>query len=138
MNIKLFMVAVVAILLVGCVQSAGVRYGDSGSSHYKNGPPPHAPAHGYRHKHKKHNMSYDSGLGAYIILGWDNHYFDNNVYFRYRNGAWQASVNLNSGWHDADRYAVPAKLWNYKNNDSNYYKHKKEHPGKGHKPKKGY
>lgn len=131
MKLKLVFIATAIIALTGCVDSAGVRYGDSGRSTYKSGPPPHAPAHGYRHKHRKHDMSYDSGLGAYVILGKSEVYFDNGLYFRYRNGDWQASVNLGSGWYNADKKVVPKKLWSYKDSDRKHAK-KKEHPGKGH------
>ena len=129
MKIKIAFVTAIIILLTGCVESASVRYGDSGS-HYKNGPPPHAPAHGYRHKHRSHDMSYDSGLGAYVVLGKNNYYFDNGLYFRYRNGDWQASINIDSGWHNAGKHIVPKKLWSYKESDRKHYE-KREHPGKG-------
>ncbi|NQY27333.1 MAG: hypothetical protein HRT92_09185 [Piscirickettsiaceae bacterium] len=136
MKIKIALIASFIILLTGCVDSAAVRYGDSGRSTYKSGPPPHAPAHGYRHKHHKHDMSYDSGLGAYIVLGKREVYFDDGLYFRYRSGDWQASVNLGNGWYDTNKKVVPHKLWSYKDRD---YKHAKQksHRGKGHNKGKG-
>ncbi len=138
MRIRSILIASAIIALTGCVDSAGVRYGDSShqDSTYKSGPPPHAPAHGYRHKHRKHDMSYDSGVGAYVVIGKNEVYFDDNLYFRYRNGDWQASVNLDSGWNDADKHIVPSKLWSYKNSDSKHSK-KKDNPGKGHGKSKG-
>ena len=138
MKIRSIVIASAIIVLTGCVDSAGVRYGDSSHQEptYKSGPPPHAPAHGYRHKHRKHDMSYDSGVGAYIVIGKSEVYFDDNLYFRYRNGDWQVSVNLDGGWNDADKHIVPSKLWSYKDSDSKYYK-KKANSGKGHKKGKG-
>ena len=97
MKFKLLFIAITSIALIGCVDSASVRYGD-GDSHYKSGPPPHAPAHGYRAKHNKHNMSYDSGLSVYVVMDLADHYFDNGVYFRYRDGHWQTSLSIGGGW----------------------------------------
>lgn len=131
MKIRSIFIGFAIIALTGCVDSAGVRYGDlsrSGST-YKSAPPPHAPAHGYRHKHRTHDMSYDSGLAAYVVVGKNEVYFDDGLYFRYRDGAWQASVNLDNGWYDTNKKVVPNKLWSYKDSDSKHSK-KKAHPGK--------
>ena len=50
----------------------------------KGGPPPHAPAHGYRAKHSYHYYP-----SAYV-------YFDTSreVYFYIKGGAWKMSVSL--------------------------------------------
>lgn len=136
MKIRLLLILSMFALLTACVDSASVRYGDSHSKpHYENGPPPHAPAHGYRHKHKSHDMEYDSGVGVYVVVGLNDHFFDDGLYFRYRSGNWEVSVNLNSGWGPADQRVVPHKLWKSKNHHSNGNNkgkgHNKEHPGKG-------
>ena len=138
MKIRSILIASAIIALTGCVDSAGVRYGDSSSkgSTYKSGPPPHAPAHGYRHKHHKHEMNYDSGLGAYVVIGKSEVYFDDGLYFRYRNGDWQTSINLDSGWKSTSKNIVPTKLWSHKSGKSKHYK-KKDNPGKGHGKGKG-
>lgn len=130
MKIKIvFFSLLVALLLAACVDSASVRYGDSGS-HYKKGPPPHAPAHGYRHKYHNHDMIYDSGVDVYVVVGWQDHYFDNGFYFRYRDGRWQISATLSSDWKDANERDVPKKLFKSKGKKS------KSHPGKGKDKKK--
>ncbi|MFQ5585276.1 MAG: hypothetical protein ACE5GF_00390, partial [Thermodesulfobacteriota bacterium] len=44
----------------------------------KHGPPPHAPAHGYRHKHRHGvELMFDGGLGVYIAVGLSGIYFHN-------------------------------------------------------------
>jgi len=136
MKIKIALLVTAIIVLTGCIDTAGVRYDDSDRSTYKSGPPPHAPAHGYRHKHHKKDMSYDSGLGAYVVIGKSEVYFDDGLYFRYRNGDWQASVNLDNGWYDTNKKVVPNKLWSYKDSDRKHV-NKKDHPGKGHGKGKG-
>ena len=57
----------------------------------QSGPPPWAPAHGYRAKH-----SYYYYPDSYV-------YFDvgRSLYFYYSGGGWQASVSLPSGIHIA-------------------------------------
>jgi len=127
MKIRILFVSLLSMFLIGCVDSASVKYGDS-SPHYKSGPPPHAPAHGYRYKHNKHDMSYDTGLSVYVVLGKTDVYYDNGVYFRYRDNGWQVSLGLNNTWENTSKRAVPKKLYQSKVKKS---KHQKEHPGKG-------
>jgi hypothetical protein len=105
----------------GCVERAGVRY-DADPHYSKSGPPPHAPAHGYRSKYHQHDMIYDSKIGAYIVVGWSDHYFDNDVYLRYRDGGWEFNVNLDNdrGWKHADDRIVPSKLRSSKSSKSKY------------------
>jgi hypothetical protein len=112
--------------MAGCVDRASVSYGDNKGDGYKQGPPPHAPAHGYRAKHGNHDLRYDGGLGAYVVLGYDNHFYLDNAYFRYREGNWQISAQLDDGWKHVDDYRVPVGL-----RSSKQYKKYDDHPGKG-------
>ena len=58
-------------------------------------PPPHAPAHGYRHHHPQGvDLVFDSGIGAYIVLGFDDLFFFDGVYMRF----------YDNRWHTADRH----------------------------------
>jgi hypothetical protein len=114
------------LLLTACAGHHGGGYAEL--RHYDGGPPPHAPAHGYRAKHRHHNMVYDSRLGAYVVIGYSDHYFHNDWYFRYRDGFWQINANLSDrDWRDVDFYRVPEGLRNSKRGKHSY----KEHPGKG-------
>jgi hypothetical protein len=78
---------VLAFTHVGFAQSGGVTIqwgGDSqqgpakGAYKKKGGPPPHAPAHGYRAKHQyryypNHNVYYEQARGVYFYIkgdGW--------------------------------------------------------------------
>lgn len=66
----------------------------------KNGPPPHAPAHGYRYKHTQHGVDlvFDSGIGLYIVVGHTGVYSDGTRYYRLSGDAWQVSLHPRSDW----------------------------------------
>jgi hypothetical protein len=105
----LFGVVLLSLTASGCASRASVGYGDH--RHYQGGPPPHAPAHGYRAKHHHRDMVYDSRLGAYVVLGYRDHYYHDGWYFRYFDGFWQISADLGDrDWRDVDRYRVPEGL----------------------------
>ncbi len=102
-------IALLSLTASGCVNRASVGYGED--RHYHDGPPPHAPAHGYRAKHHHHDMVYDSRLGAYVVLGYRDYYYNDGWYFRYYDGFWQISADLSDRkWREADRYRVPEGL----------------------------
>jgi len=118
-------IAFVTLSLAGCAhQHSDDRY-------YDRGPPPHAPAHGYRAKHHRHNMMYDNRLGAYVVLGYDDHYYLDDRYYRYRDGGWWFNVDIDSrDWRHIDANRVPHKLRKSQGGKGKQHKHKK-HSGKG-------
>lgn len=63
-----------------------------------SGPPPHAPAHGYRHRHHDHDMEYDGGLGAYLLIGRPGIFFHDNLFWRLHEGIWQSTRALAEPW----------------------------------------
>jgi hypothetical protein len=77
----------------------------------RHGPPPHAPAHGYRHKHRHGTeLVYDSSLGAYVVVNIIGVYYQNNLYMRLHDGHWEVSTKFNGPWRWARSREVPAKL----------------------------
>jgi hypothetical protein len=90
-------------------------HGHPGRGH---GPPPHAPAHGYRkkHRHAYHHRDaevevvFDGGLGVYVVLGLPSHYYWEGRYLRVRSGRWYASRHLDAGWSVCDEASVPKAL----------------------------
>ena len=64
------------------------------------GPPPHAPAHGYRQKHRQHDLElvFDSGFGVYVVVGWENHFFHQDRFYRLFDGHWEISTRIDGGW----------------------------------------
>lgn len=87
MTIALCFVAAL-IFLSGCTVSTRGPFGQIGVSapapHAGSGPPPHAPAHGYR---ARHHYYYYPDVRVYYDTGRD-------VYFYLRDGEWTMSVDL--------------------------------------------
>ena len=76
-----------------------------------NGPPPHAPAHGYRHKNQHGvELVYNSKLGVYVVIGFPNHYFYEGHYFRLGGEDWEISMNIEGPWIVAAQEGLPSGL----------------------------
>ena len=118
MNASRMIVAVIAVaagMSAACTRA--VVYKESSPRpvvvHDHDGPPPHAPAHGYRHKHGDDNvvLVYDSKLDVYVVSGHRDCYYTAGQYFRFVDGSWEWSVNINSGWKLVANYSdVPSSL----------------------------
>ena len=76
----------------------------------KKGPPPHAPAHGYRHKHGNVILVYQSHLGVYAVDGYKKYYFHEGDFYRSRKGEWQVSIYLDGPWRKASELELPKGL----------------------------
>lgn len=75
------------------------------------GPPPHAPAHGYRRKHQTGpELRFDSRLGVYVVEGRADVYFSDGWFIRIRNGIWQFSARLGGKWEVRSANWVPPGL----------------------------
>ena len=91
-----------------------------------HGPPPHAPAHGYRAKTRQGvEVVFDRELGVFIVVGLRGTYFWADFYYRQESGgrwercdrldgAWVGIVETSlppglRGWHGAPRSGLPAK-----------------------------
>jgi hypothetical protein len=75
------------------------------------GPPSHAPAHGYRHKHQSGaELRFDSNLDVYIVVGQTDVYFHDGWFIRIRSGAWQVSAALNGPWEPKAAEWIPPGL----------------------------
>lgn len=82
------------------------------------GPPPWAPAHGYRRKHQRAylhrestvDMVFDSGLGVYVVVGLPNYYFWDGFYLRLDSGRWVQATYLDSKWEPCRAESVPGGL----------------------------
>jgi len=79
---------------------------------HENAPPPHAPAHGYRHKHQNGvELEYDSGIDAYLVIEFPGTYFYNGLYLRVSSsGNWVVAAHCDGPWRVAEESDVPPKL----------------------------
>lgn len=75
------------------------------------GPPPHAPAHGYRRRHPSGvSLEFNAPLGVYAVVGLPGIYFSDGVFLRISDGVWYRSDNPRRGWRYARGYGVPPGL----------------------------
>ena len=92
------------------------------------GPPPHAPAHGHRHKLPSEvKVAFDTDCGVYVVVGLDKHFWLDGHYYRFYNGQWELSMTVDGGWRSVDVETLPLGL-------RGKYKTKhvsKKHPGRG-------
>jgi len=101
-----------------------------------HGPPPWAPAHGYRHKHRRAyqqregtvDLVFDSGLGVYAVVGFPDYYWWDGSYLRISSGRWMTAAYLDASWTPCPEDRVPSKLRS---------KAAKADTGKGHGKSKG-
>jgi hypothetical protein len=133
---------ILVLFLAACAPISSVTIGmDKGHSVHAEkgrhpGPPPHAPAHGHRHKQKHQGedleLTFNSDLGVYIVVGMPNRYYWEGTYLRVDGDQWYASVNLDSGWAPRAEDSIPPGLKKRgKHPKAKNGKPKKSHPAKG-------
>jgi hypothetical protein len=111
---------VMGLLVIAGCETVTVRDSHPGKGY---GPPPHAPAHGYRHKTRGGaELVFDSGLGVYIVVGLPDHYYLDGRYIRHVRGHWEYAPDLDGPWHSRDTRKLPPGLSK---------KYGGDHPGKG-------
>ena len=81
-----------------------------GGENRGGGPPPHAPAHGYRHKYQGVEMDYDSGRGVYVVVGFPSHYYYTGYFYRFQMEGWQVSASVGGPWKPASQESLPPGL----------------------------
>ncbi len=115
--VSLAAVLLTALLTSGCLADLG----HGGGRHH--GPPPHARAHGHRHHQgvSRVELSFDSGLGVYLVVDRPDHYFLDGHYLRVEGGHWLISTHLDGPWRTHAVHKLPPGL---------RAKHGKSHPAK--------
>jgi hypothetical protein len=119
-----------AVVLTSCAGSSGTRPAPPRDRHYevvKAGPPPHAPAHGYRHKHRGVVLVYEASLDVYRVEGRSGIYFYGSYFYRSSDGHWEASVNVGGPWRIVPDYRIPGKLLDHHYAKAGKKKHKHGH-----------
>jgi hypothetical protein len=108
---ELFTALVIVVTVVGCQEIVLAPRASEPVVVRTSGPPSHAPAHGYRHKHKSGaEFRFDSRLGVYIIEGKTDIYFHDGLFVRIRSGIWQVSASLDGQWKARSANWVPPGL----------------------------
>jgi hypothetical protein len=96
----------IALLALGCVHVEHDHHHGS-----KGGPPPWAPAHGYRHKHAGADLVFDAHLGVYVVVGHPHVYFEGDHYYRHVDSHWESCRNLGKAkWRTIEVAEVPGSL----------------------------
>jgi len=135
-QIAVMTIAVAAFTLTGCTRAVVYKEKDpkvvvvtTDKDDDRKGPPSHAPAHGWRHKHEKDGteMVYDSGLDVFVVVGQRDCYFSAGQYFRYSNGSWEWSVQIAGPWKFVASYNdVPSSLCEKHGKGKNHGKDKEK------------
>lgn len=112
MKTGLVLGALGAVLLsTGCIVVDPSGPPRAAHRHYDSGPPPHAPAHGYRHKHRGHDLVFNTELGVYVVVGLRDVWFLDGNYFRVMGDHFEIAVGVDGPWRVASVKAVPAPLY---------------------------
>jgi len=131
MKLKLLLAFVLVcgtLILVSC-ESFSIGVG-SGREH-KHGPPPHAPAHGYRHKYEGVELVYDSGRGVYVVVDFPLHFYFDGRYYRCREPRWEVGVHIDGPWEPISEDLLPPGLRAKDKGEGKGKGKSKEHPGRG-------
>jgi hypothetical protein len=104
---SLFSILMLILLMNVSCDSLEV-YNTPGRGH---GPPAHARARGYRNKQVAGvELSYDSGLDLYVVVGRSDHYYHNGNFYRYHGAGWQISSEPDGKWKMVSRQSLPPGL----------------------------
>lgn len=120
--INMTLLSSVALVIQGC-STRGVTTGQKnqkgppphapayGYRHKQKGPPPHAPAHGYRRKNQDgFAIQFDPHIGVYILLNYPMHYYWNGIYYRKNKNRWESTKDINKKWKRVEKQKMPKGL----------------------------
>jgi len=138
MSFTVLVCGLLAFVASGCSHGAitiGASDPHVGHHDHGYGPPPHAPANGYRWKRHHHDhdvdLVFNSDLGVYVVVDIPNRFYWNGYYLRIEDDGWYASVDLDGRWKPRAEDSLPPGL------RKKYAKHGKGKHGKGNVPAKG-
>ena len=104
------LVALLASVLPACVHHHHHAASPAAKAK-KGGPPPWAPAQGYRHKHAQGvDLVFNAGFGVYVVVGYENHYFSREHFYRGSGSDWQMSTHIRGSWISIDVSRLPSGL----------------------------
>ncbi len=109
LSLSAVVLACMTFMLVSC-ESFSIGMGSGRRHKPKHGPPPHAPAHGYRHKQQGVELVYDSGRGVYVVVDFPLHFYFKGNYYRLRETNWEVGVHMDGPWESVSEEALPRGL----------------------------
>ena len=78
---------------------------------HRHGPPPHAPAHGYRAKTPQGvNIVFDTQLGVYVVVDLPGSYWIDDRFFRKGSAGWTVSASVDGPWKACATADLPKGL----------------------------
>jgi hypothetical protein len=105
----LSIVALSACVAVGSDRAPASSPGPAASK--RHGPPPHAPAHGYRAKTPQGvNIVFDTQLGVYVVVDLPDRYWLDDRFFRKASSGWTVSTSLDGPWKACATVDLPKGL----------------------------
>jgi len=131
MKSKFLSVVVLACATLMLVSCESFSIGAGSGRRHRHGPPPHAPAHGYRQKHQGVELVYDSGRGVYVVVGLPHHYYFKGHYYRLREIQWEVGVHAEGPWEFVSEGSLPPGLRAKERGKGKAKGKPKEHPGRG-------
>ena len=123
----IFLSAVLACAVLTLVSCESLTIGRKSGGKRGHGPPPHAPAHGYRHKHQGVELVYDSGRGVYVAVEFPLHFYLKGSFYRFHDSEWEISANIKGPWKVIAEEELPPGLQAKEKGKGK----SKEHPGRG-------
>jgi hypothetical protein len=105
-----------ASLLAALLALAGCVHVHEHEHHHgkRGGPPPWAPAHGYRHHHGGVDLVWDAHIGVYVVVGHRHAYFHDGWYFRRVGTRWERCKSWKQArWKVVEVDVVPVALVKY-------------------------
>ena len=119
MKLRYILIGLFASAFLLTTSGCGPRYGEvivhrdvqPIPRYHRPAPPPHAPAHRFRHRHYHGvDLEYDSGLGVYFVIGHPGIYYYSDHYYRYYDGGWLFSFRYDGPWERTVPQRVPRGL----------------------------
>lgn len=97
---------------LACTSGPSMRYAESGPAKSQgHGPPPHAPAHGYRAKTQGGvELDFRSDLGVYVVVGAPGYYFHDGAFYHQDSIGWIAGKNVDGPWTSITESQLPPGL----------------------------
>lgn len=97
---------------LGCASSSTTRNAETGPAKSQgHGPPPHAPAHGYRAKTLDGTeLDFRSDLGVYVVVGVSDYFFHDGVFYHRDGNGWIAGQHVDGPWTRVTESQLPPGL----------------------------